>query len=380
MERRIEGISCRQRAELTLAALLPAALGLLGPLCAAGRLSWLGAAAALPVGLWLGWLWRELGGNGLPRELEETFGSGFGKLAQGLYLLWALVLLRGSVQRFSHRLERLLPGAEWFFLLSAAAICLWLGRGEEKILARTGRLFFLATAVTLTFALLLAAPGLNWRNLWPPEKGDLTGILYSALLCLSLAGYGAFALCLPCGKEEEAGFGTTVLGSVALAWLLLTVMGTFGPKLAAKLEEPFLMALQGVEVPGAFRRGEAALAAVLTLADFALLALLGRGFRSLWERAALGNWSWGGYALPALAILTAGILEKRGPWQVAAEWIPVGNLIFGIVLPALAVLGQKVRGVKKEQPIFSAPKMVQKADVGGNFTGKKSQKENQKKC
>lgn len=380
MEMRGKDVAGQQRRPLALAALLPAALGLLGGLCAAGRLNWLGPVLALPVGLWLSLLWRELGREGLPLALEEAFGRRFGRVAQLGYLLWGLVLLCGSAQKYAHRLERLLPGAEWFFLLSALAVCLWLSRGREEIFARTGRLFFLAVAVTLLFALALAMPGLNWRNLWPPTGDDLAGVAYSALLCLSLAGYGVFALCLPCqGEEQGSHFGGAVWGCAALAWLLLTVVGTFGPKLAAELDEPFLMALQGVEVPGAFRRGEAALASVLTLGDFALLALLSRGCRSLWERAAPRDWAWGGYALPALAILAAGLLGKSGGGR-EVDWLPAGNLIFGVVIPALAVLGQKVRRTKEEQPIFSAPKMAGKADVGGKIADKKSRKENQKKC
>lgn len=363
-----------------LTALLPAALGLLGTLCSAGRLSWLGAVLALPVGLWLSPLWRELGREGLPLALEGAFGRGFGKLAQLLYLLWALVLLWSSAHTYAHRLERLLPGAEWFFLLSALAVCLWLSRGREEVFARTGRLFFLAAAVTLIFALALAVPGLDWRNLWPPEREDVVGVPYSALLCLSLTGYGVFSLCLPCREEDGSRFGWTLWGGAALAWLLLTVVGTFGPKLAGALDEPFLMALQGVEVPGAFRRGEAVLAAVLTLADFTLLALLSRGSRSLWEQAAPKGWAWAGYALPAAAILAAGVLRKGGVWRTVSEWLPAGNLIFGTVIPILAVLGRKVRESKSGQPIFSAPQNAEKADVGGKITDKKSRKENQKKC
>lgn len=366
-----EGMSGRQRGPLLLCALLPAALGLLRSLCSAGRLSWLGPVLALPAGLWLCLLWRELGREGLPLGLERAFGRGFGKLAQLLYLLWALALLAESARIYAHRLGRLLPGAEWFFLLAALAVSLWLARGRDAAFGRAGRIFFLAVAAALVFALALAVPGLDWKNLWPPERGDLVGVAYSALLCLSLAGYGVFALCLPC-REEGKGWGWAVWGGAALAWLLLTVVGSFGPRLAAELDQPFLMALQGVEVPGAFRRGEAALAAALTLADFALLALLSRGCSSLWERAAGKRGGWGGYALAAAAFLAAGTLGKSGLWRPVSEWFPAGNLVFGVVIPALAVLGRKVRETKNSPPIFSAPKTAEKADVGGKMTDKKS--------
>lgn len=379
METRAESATEWQRRSLTLTALLPAALGLLDPLCSAGRMSWLGPVLALPVGLWLGLLWRELGREGLPLALEGAFGRWFGRVAQLGYLLWALVLLWGSTQKYAHRLGRLLPGAEWFFLLSALLVCLWLSRGREEVFARTGRLFLLTVAAALAFALALGLPGLDWRNLWPPETADLVGIPYSALLSLSLAGYGTYALCLPCREEGKNCFAGAVWGCAALTWLLLTVIGTFGPHLAEELDEPFLMALQGVEVPGAFRRGEAVLAAALTLADFALLALLIRSCRSLWERMTPRSWAWGGYVLPVLAVLAAGLPGKSGGgWE--ADWLPAGNLIFGAVVPALAVLGKKVRRTKEEQPIFSAPKMAEKADVGGKIADKKSREENQKKC
>lgn len=375
-----EGASRRQRGALTLTALLSAELGLLGELCAVGRLSWLGPVLALPVGLWLCLLWRELGREGLPQELERALGCWPGRLAELLYLAWALVLLCLSAQKYTHRLGRLLPGAEWFFLFAALAVCLWLSRGKEAVFARAGRLFFLAAVAALVFALALAAPGLDWRNLWPPEREDVAGILPGALLCLSLAGYGVFSLCLPCRGEERGRFGWAVWGCLGLAWLVLTVVGTFGPKLASALDEPFLMALQGVEVPGAFRRGEAALAAVLTLADFILMALLSRGCRSMWEGVTPQSWAWGGYLLPAGAFLAAGVLGQNEIWRRLAEWTPAGNLVFGVAIPALAVLTRKVRESKSGQPTFSASKIPQKADVGGKTPGEKSQKENEKKC
>lgn len=380
MEMRGEGVPARHRGALTVTALAPAAVGLLGPLCSAGRLSWLGPALVLPVGLWLCLLWRELGLEGLPLALERAFGQAGGWLAKACYLLWALALLTGSAGAYAKRTETLLPGSEarWFFLLAAAAVSLWLSHGRQAAFARAGRLFFLALVVATAFALALAAPSLDWQNLWPPERTDPAGALYSALLSLSLAGYGVYGLCLPVREGETAGKGWAVLGSVGLAWLLLTVVGIFGPALAAEMKEPFLMALQGVAVPGAFRRGEAALAAVLTLGDFALLALLSWGCARLWEGAASRRWAWGGCVLPGVAILAAGLLPGAG--RELSEWLPAGNLIFGVAIPALAVLGIKVRRTKEEPPIFSALKTAEKADVGEKFPGKKSPKENEKKC
>ena len=85
------GASPRERAELTMAGLLPAVLALLPAMAAqAGRLCWLGPVLALSAGLWLCRLWRQLGQEDLPRGLEAAFGAGLGKAAQLLYLLWGL--------------------------------------------------------------------------------------------------------------------------------------------------------------------------------------------------------------------------------------------------------------------------------------------------
>ncbi len=377
-----KGATQRQRTELTAAALIPAALGLLGPL-AAGRLNWLAPALALPLGLWLCILWRELGKTDLSHGLERAFGRGLGKLAGLLYLFWGLFLLAGSAHAYARRLQAILPGprAEWLFLLAALAVSLWLGRGREGAFARTGRLFFLTALIALAFALALALPGLNWQNLWPAERADLAALPAGAALSLSLAGYGVYALCLPKGEGEMATWPWAVWGCAGLGWLILTVTGTFGPTLAGRLGEPFLLLLQGVEVPGAFRRGEAALLAVLALADLALLSLLARGCRSLWENAAPKSWHWVSPLLVAGAFLAAGLLPDKmggdGPFQ---RWTPVGNLIFGAAVPALAVCLIKVRESKKGPSIFSGPKTIEKADVGEKTGGKKSIKENAKKC
>ena len=335
------GASVRERLELTLTALLPGALALLHPVTVrAGRLSWLCPVLALPVGLWLCALWRELGAEDLPRGLERAFGHFLGKVCQLLYFLWALVLLTESAGRYAARLMTTTEGeqARWLFLLAALGLCLWLSRGTGAVLARTGKLFFLATGVVLALILLLALPAVDWKNLWPPEEADLWGLLPGAGLCLSLSGYGIYALCLP--RRLDSGMKSwpwTVWACGVFAALLFIVVGAFGPALTLRMRDPFLYLLEGVRVPGAFQRGEAALVAVLALGDITLLALLTRGALTLWWELTPG-WK-GGELWVLFAFLAAGVL----PVGAAERWFPVGSLLLGIILPALAVLTGKLR-------------------------------------
>lgn len=342
------GASLRERTELTVAALAPGALSLLPVMAAwAGRLAWLGAALALPVGLWLCSLWRTLGEEDLSRGLRRSFGNLGGGLFQLLYLGWGLLLLTGSAQRYADRLMTTVQGeaVRWLFLTVGLVLCLWLGRGDGTVLARTAKLIFLATLAVVGIALLLALPALDWRNLWPPAKEDWAGLPAGVALACSLAGYGVYALCLPQRPGDRIETRPWAAGgSAALTALIIIVVGAFGPALTARMTEPFLFLLQGVEVPGAFQRGEAALTAALALADLLLLALLTWSCGRLWQDLTRSRMKWVGAALPAGAFLLAGFFSGReATWWFARIVAPVGNLIFGIGIPAFAILTRKLQ-------------------------------------
>lgn len=376
--------SRRERLEVMAAALTPAALVALTPAVrAAGRLGWLCPILALPVGLWLCFVWRRLGEKGLCRGLEEAFGSFGGKAVQIFYLLWGLLLLCHSGERYAGRLLIVFEGegARWFFLTAALALSLWLGREPGAAFARAGRIFFLAALVMVGAALLLALPGVDWRNLWPPERTDWQGLALGGGWMLSLSGYGVYALSLSRRREEEVrSWPWTVWGCGLLAALTLVVTGAFGPTLAGRMKEPFLYLLEGVQVPGVFRRGEAALAAVLTLGDLVLLTLLVRGCVSLWRRV-VPVWPWGGGVLAAGSLLVAGLLPGWGNAEAwLTRWLPAGNLMAGVVIPTLGIFLKKGKKKESERPIFSVEKELDKADVAEKEEGKKSCIKNEKKC
>lgn len=360
------GVSRRERLALIVTALVPGTLGILGLFTAsAGRLGWLGPVIALPVGLLLRRVWESLGERELLLGLESALGKGLGKCLEALYLLWALFLMAERAGGYARRLMTTVEGepTRWLFLGVAVVLGLWLSRGQGVALARAGKLFFLATTVVLGIALLLTLPGVDWKNLWPPRSGDPAGLPVAAVTALSLSGYGVYALCLPRGGEDQTRpIAWTTWSCLILTGLTLAVVGAFGPALTARVEEPFLLLLQGVMVPGAFQRGEAALIMALSLADWLLLALLAWGCKSLWR--ALTGLDRGSGWMAAGAILAAGLLPRwpglQNEMTKMAVW---GNLIFGVGIPTFAVLTKKGKRKPKGEAIFSGGKDLKKEDM-----------------
>ncbi len=335
------------------AALLPVMLSLLAPLSrTAGRLGWLAPVLALPVGLGLCRVWREFAGRSLPGLLEGSFGKWGGRLMELAYLLWGLLLLSVSARRYAARLLSAVSGenARWLYLAAALALALWLGREDGRVFLRAGRLFSGAVGAAVLLAVALALPALDWKNLWPPAAADWGGLPRAALWTLSLAGYGVYGLCLP--VEEERRWPWALLGCGGFAALLLVTLGTFGPALAGRMEEPFLLLLEGAAAPGVFWRGEAALAAVLILADITLLSLLVRGCGAMWRRL-IPPWKGRGLWLPAAAAFWRAGAE---PAAAEGDLLLWGGLLLGIAVPALAVLTEGVSKTPKKGAISCGEK------------------------
>ena len=131
------------------AELLPALL-----LPGAGRGAWLAVLLAAPLVLASGWLMGSLAGReGLARRLVGLLGKWAGGGVLILYIVWGLFLLSLRLRLCAQRLfssgER--DGALWFFLLSTAALLLWMGRGRLDAFARAGQLFLYFCAFSKNF-------------------------------------------------------------------------------------------------------------------------------------------------------------------------------------------------------------------------------------
>ena len=354
-------VTRRERLELMTTALIPAAVGLLdGWIGRGGRLSWLLPLAALPVGLLLAGLWERSGGEGLPGLIRRTCGRATGGAMRGLYLLWGLWLLGRSALACTDRLlaAAQLPVGRWPLLTAALLLTMWLGRSPGRY-ARTGRIFYLSTAVTLGAVGLLALPSLRWENLLPPSAAP-EGVLLGGLEVLSLTGYAVYGLCQPVRGERLESGGWVTAEALALSAMLFVVVGAFGPVLALELDQPFLYILKGVGVPGAFQRGEAVLAAVLALADLVLLGLLAKGCEALlpegaWRRCVVFG---GGMALAVIG----GSGENGWLWSGGLQLF--GGLLLGTVVPVLLIWRDRGAGGRQADTISCGQSRKKREDIG----------------
>ena len=115
------------------------------------------------------------------------------------------------------------------------------------------------------------------------------------------------------------------------------------------MEQTHSSLLEGVGVPGAFRRGEALLMALSSLGDMALLGLLALSGGLAWEgRGGRGGWA------PAAAGFALAAFLPAGPEEEILLW---GGLAAGWLLPLL------MRGSK--EPTSCAETAPKTADIGG---------------
>ena len=331
------------------AELLP---GLLLP--GAGKGAWLAVVLAAPLVLAAGWLLGSLAGrDGLARSVTGLLGRWLGSGVLLLYIVWGLFLLSLRLRLCAQRLlasgER--DGALWFFLLSVAAVLLWMGRGKLAAFARAGQLFLtallLTAGVVLGLSLFQARPE-RLLPLWWSEAGP---VLRAALSAAGVMGWGLFLPFLMGDVRDQGenknwhwlfwGLGGALLLSAAQA----VILGNLGAALAARLDNPFFALAKSVGVEGAFQRVEGVVTALWTFADLTMGGVLVFALRAMTAELlppkALPWISW-----TAVVLGTAGALVLFPAAGTAELWnrrlAPAGNLALGVLLPALLWVGERL--------------------------------------
>ena len=312
----------------------------------AGRGAWLAVVLAAPLVLAAGWLLGSLAGReGLARGVTGLLGRWLGGAVLLLYIVWALCLLSLRLRLCAQRLlasgER--DGALWFFLLSGAAVLLWMGRGKLTAFARAGQLFLTALLITagvvLGLSLFQARPE-RLLPLWWTEAGPP---LQAALSAAGVMGWGLFLPFLMGDVRDQGekknwhwlfwGLG----GALLLAAAQGVIVGNLGTELAARLDNPFFALAKSVGVEGAFQRVEGVVTALWTFADLTMGGILIFAIRTisaeLLPERARPCVPWAAVLLGTAAALVLFPVGESGE-ALSRQFVPAGNLVLGFFLPA----------------------------------------------
>lgn len=318
------------------ASLAPAAAILPGAAARAGAGGWIAPVLALPLILAAEPLLEGVDARAFGRVL----GKWGGRALTIIYIMWAVVLggvqLRVSVRRLES--AAVLPAEPWVLKAGVILLALWMARGKAAACARWSRLVLKGLLAGLGAVALLALRQVRWNELLPLWDGGegIPAAAAAAFAVLCVRVYGGFVPCGHGGRSAKYAVPVcAVLGS-----LLLTVQGNLGADLAARLEDPLLTLSRNVGVEGAFQRAESLLAALLLLADLALLTLL-----LWWVRSAVGRaWPAAGAAIFAAASLP---MTAEQTELLRYEVIPAGNFAVGLVIPLILFVLGRVKGRKK---------------------------------
>lgn len=308
----------------------------------AGKSAWLSVLLAAPLVLAAGWLLDGLAGEtGLARALVVRLGPAPGRALLLIYIVWGEVLLTLRLRLCAQRLlasgER--DGALWFFLFAFAGVLVWMGRKPLAAFARTGQIFLAvllaAAGAVLLLSLSRARPERLLPLWWEP------GLLQGAAGAGGVMGWGLFAAFLT-GQVKDQGErkGWHWLfwgggGCLLLALAQAVILGSLGAELAGRLNNPFFTLAKSIGVEGAFQRVESVISALWTFADLTMGGVLIFAMRAMGEQLfpqrVQGAIPWAAVLAAAAGALALPELGAARSWS----FVPVGNLILGILLPGL---------------------------------------------
>ena len=329
-----------------------------------GRGAWLAVLLAAPLVLGAGWLMGSLAGReGFVQGTVNLLGKWLGNGVILLYIVWALLLLSLRLRLCAQRLfaSGARDGSLWFFLLAVTALLLWMGRGKLDAFARAGQLFLAALLMTAGVVLGLSLVQAKAERLFPLWWGDVRPVGRAVLSAAGVMGWGLFLPFLMGDVRDQGenrhwhwlfwGLGGALLLSAAQA----VIVGNLGAGLAARLDNPFFALAKSVGVEGAFQRVESVVTALWTFADLTMGGVLVFALRAIAAELAPGkNLVW----VPWAAVLagTAGALILFPALGTAEMWnrrlVPAGNLILGLLLPALLWITEKLFRKKEKNGIF----------------------------
>jgi len=215
-----------------------------------------------------------------------------------------------------------------------------MGRGTLGAFARAGQFFLGILLTAMAVVLLLSLRPADPLRLLPLALTPKP-LLAGALTIAGTLGWGLFAAFLPTKKGEEKGSAHALLWTLGGCGLLAmgqaVLLSCLGVGLVTRLDRPFFALTKQIGIEGAFQRVESAAAALWTLADLCMAGVLVFAIRYIVEEGRGRPTPW----CPWLTVVGSGAMALVLPAggaagaPLAARWVPLGNLLLGLALPAV---------------------------------------------
>lgn len=328
-------ISAGQLMTMLTLALLCLGTEAISPVLAAGAAAWLAPLlTSIPVLAALALLWSPKSGED-KESRQSQWSTPAGRVFQGAFLLWGVLLLAVHALRMGNRLAESFQASPLLLAAGVLALSAWMAAGTLPAFARACALFALAVGAALVLTALFTVFRLRWDFVLLIKKTELAQVPGAALALGESLSVGLYALFLAgdvAAEPKDKGICLRRTGSIFL-WLsvvLILILGRFGPALTDVLRRPFFQMVSGIGFEGAFQRLEGLISALWLLGDVALLGLLLHACRKLLAGVT------GGKNRKGYSWLLAGGAFLAAPWTGTLQgWVvPVGSLIaaLGILL------------------------------------------------
>ncbi len=256
-------------------------------LAAAGKGGWLCPLIALLPALLTVWILKRglrlVPEGGLGQVLQLGYGKILGRILCGGEAAWIFVELsicfRLYGERFLGSVYR--DSSIFLFILTLAAIAVWLSRKSLPAFARLAQISFFPLTITVAAILILAAGKIQKENWLPVYWDDAGAVLNGISPILSIFGLALLGFFL--GGEVRRGSKRyaqvwTVVFFLTAGAVSIVILGIFGPGMSARLQVPLFTLAKEIRVGSLLERLEAFVIAVWVLSDLLLVVLLQRVF------------------------------------------------------------------------------------------------------
>lgn len=219
--------------------------------------------------------------NSLDGIIEELLGKKISKLVFLIYFFLLLIVLSQYIRFFADRYASTISIFTPIKFFSAAILiaAYIITRKEIKYLARFLEVFIVPFYIFLAAIFFIAIPNMNIKNFLPITIYDTTSILKGLIPSLGVSSYVTIVFFLGdkvsnIGEFKKSFKGIALTTMIAAIAIIVVCLGTFGPDLASKFNQPFFMYIKSIKLLDIIERNESLLIATWIVTDLAMISFL----------------------------------------------------------------------------------------------------------